>query len=107
MFTDKEFDELWNQDNLWDRFANRSFALFDFERKILEDHIDRFFDYLEENLDHVPMLELTLFNEFISALLLSQDDVLIDIYYRACMRNSMLRNRLMEESKNEGKRDTP
>ena len=96
MFVDKEFDGLWNPDGLWNRFHNGSYALFEEEKQILIDHIDRFFDYIDEQ-EEVPLLELALFNEFIFELLQSGDDERITIAYRALMINSMLRNRLTEK----------
>lgn len=98
MFVDKEFDGLWNPDGLWDRFHNGNYALFEEERQILIDHIDRFFDYIDAQ-EEVSLLDLALFNEFIFELLLTEDDELINIAFRASMRNSMLRNRLTEKQK--------
>ena len=96
MFVDKEFDHIWSADGLWDRFHNGNYALFEEERQILIDHIDRFFDYIDAQ-EEVSLLDLTLFNEFIFDLLQSGDDGLTTIAYRALMRNSMLRNRLSEK----------
>ena len=98
MFVDKEFDGLWNPDGLWNRFHNGSYALFEEEKQILIDHIDRFFDYIDAQ-EEVSLLDLALFNEFIFELLLTEDDELINIAFRASMRNSMLRNRLTEKQK--------
>ena len=96
MFVDKEFDNIWSADGLWDRFNSGDFALSEEERQILIEHIDRFFDYIDEQ-EEVPLLDLALFNEFIFELLQSGDDGLTTIAYRALMRNSMLRNRLSEK----------
>ena len=98
MFVDKEFDNLWSPDGLWDRFNNCDYALSEEERQILINHIDIFFDYIDKQ-EEVPLLDLALFNEFIFELLQSGDDELTTIAYRALIRNSMLRNRLTEKQK--------
>ena len=98
MFVDKEFDNLWSSDGLWDRFNNCDYALSEEERQILINHIDIIFDYIDKQ-EEVPLLDLALFNEFIFELLQSGDDELTTIAYRALMRNSMLRNRLTEKQK--------
>ncbi|MBR5071056.1 MAG: hypothetical protein IKX27_04060 [Oscillospiraceae bacterium] len=98
MFVDKEFDNLWSPDGLWDRFNNGDYVLSEEERQILINHIDKFFDYIYEQ-EEVPLLDLALFNEFIFEMLQSGDDELTTIAYRALIRNSMLRNRLTEKQK--------
>ena len=106
MFSDKDFEELWDSGELYDRFRNGDFALSDRERQIIIAHMDRFFDYIDEQKE-VPLLDLTLFNEFLLELLLSENDELLNIAFRAVMRNSMLRNRLMEDQeKQKEKEDT-
>lgn len=106
MFSDKEFEKLWDSGELYERFHNGDFALFEHERQILIDHIDRFFDHIDGQ-EEVPLLELTLFNEFILELLQSEDDELINIAFRAVMRNSMLRNRLTDELEKQKEKEIP
>ena len=99
MFIDKEFEDLWRPDHLPERIHSGSYVIFDWEREIIINHINGFFEYIKK-LGHVPLLDFCDFLEFLATLGATGDEDLTDIVIGAMILVAKMRWNL--ECENQG-----
>ena len=93
MIISKDFNKLWDPDNLPERIREGNFSLRDNEKNILKNRVESFYNEAEEK-EAIKSYDCAVFIEFLSTLWETDDKELRAIVDHAMLLNSKLRNKL-------------
>ena len=93
MIISKEYEKLMEYNELPERFRAGDFGIFEYEREILREFVDNFFEAVEEN-GYVDLEDFTEFMGFIQTLNGVDSDEVQNILFYAFMKSNMIQNAL-------------
>lgn len=90
MTVTKDFEELMHYNNLPERLRAGDFVLFDYEKDILKEYIDDFYEMIEKD-KAVSLEDFTAFMDFLQLFMDTEDDAR-DMLSYACVKSNKIRS---------------